>query len=254
MNGFTAFLKKELMEQLRTYRVLILLSVFFLFGMMSPLMAKLLPEILSGMEMEGMTIVIPEPGAMDAYAQFFKNSTQMGVIVILLVFGGILSNELMRGTLINVLAKGLRRHTIILAKFTAAVLLWSVSFLLESFINQVYTNYLFDTSDIQNLIFSLFCFWLFGVFVLSLIFFSSTVAGGNFGGLILTAVILGGLLLLNIVPSAEKLSPMYLSAHNLDLLSGVLKPSDFIKPLLITVGLILAFLYASIRLFRKKMI
>ena len=92
MRGYFAFIKKEFTEQLRTFRVLILFAVFFIFGMMSPLLAKLLPDILSGMELQGMTINIPEPTAMDAYSQFFKNTTQMGVIVILLVFGGIISN------------------------------------------------------------------------------------------------------------------------------------------------------------------
>ena len=127
MKRYVAFTKKEFLEQLRTYRMLILFSVFFIFGLMSPLLAKILPEILSGMDLQGMIITIPEATAVDAYAQFFKNMTQMGIIVILLVFGGVISNELTRGTLVNVLAKGLGRHTVILAKYTAMVVMWTVA-------------------------------------------------------------------------------------------------------------------------------
>lgn len=44
MRGYLAFVKKELLEQVRTYKLLILLLVFFIFGMLSPLMAKLMPK------------------------------------------------------------------------------------------------------------------------------------------------------------------------------------------------------------------
>jgi ABC-2 type transport system permease protein len=252
MRGYIPFIKKEFTEQLRTFRVLIILAVFFIFGMMSPLLAKMLPDIMSGMEIQGMTITIPEAKAMDAFGQFFKNTTQMGVIVILLVFGGIISNELTKGTLINILAKGLGRHTVILAKYTAALILWTVTFLLSALVNQGYTMYLFDTSEVKNVVFAMFCFWLFVAFLLALIILSSILTGGSFGGLILTAAVLGGLLLLNVFPNTEKVNPIYLSSHNLEFLSGSLKPVEATTPILITVVLIIAILTASISLFNKK--
>ncbi len=252
MKGYMAFVKKELIEQLRTYRILILLSVFFLFGLMSPLSAKLLPEILSGMEMQGMVITIPEPTAMDAYAQFFKNIAQIGVVVILLVFGGMISNELTRGTLVIVLAKGLGRHTVLLSKYTASLAVWTIAIALAGVVNQGYTMYLFDTSGITNLIFSLFCLWLFGAFLLALILLSSILTGGSFGGLILTATALAGLLLLNIFPSMEKFNPIYLSSHNTMFLTGSLSPADALWPILITIGWIVGSMAAAISLFHKK--
>ena len=252
MRGYFAFIKKEFTEQLRTFRVLILFAVFFIFGMMSPLLAKLLPDILSGMELQGMTINIPEPTAMDAYSQFFKNTTQMCVIVILLVFGGIISNELTRGTLINVLAKGLGRHTVILAKYTAALTLWTVTFFFSVLVNQGYTMYLFDTSEVKNIVFSMFCFWLFVALLLALIILSSILTGGSFGGLILTAVALGALLLLNVFPKLEKLNPIYLSSKNMDFLTGSANPAAAVTPILVTVVLIILSLLAAAALFNKK--
>lgn len=254
MKGYLAFTKKEFMEQLRTYRVLILLSVFFIFGLMSPLLAKLLPEILSGMDLQGMVITIPEATAIDAYAQFFKNITQMGIIVILLVFGGIISNELTKGTLINILAKGLGRHKVILAKYTSILVLWTVALVFASLVNQGYTMFMFDTSSISNLVFSIFCLWLFGAFLLSLIILSSVLAGGIFGGLILTVVVLGGLLILDMFPKLEKVNPIYLSSHNLEFLTGVLKPADAFIPVLVTVILILVNIGSSVILFNHKKI
>lgn len=252
MKRYLAFTKKEFVEQLRTYRLLILFSVFFIFGLMSPLLAKLLPEILSGMDLQGMVISIPEATAQDAYAQFFKNITQMGIIAILLVFGGVLSNELTKGTLINILAKGLGRHTVILAKYTSMLMLWTLSLLLASLVNQGYTMFLFDTSDISNLFYSLFCLWLFGAFLLSLIILSSVLTGGNFGGLILTVAVLGGLLILDLFPSIEKVNPIYLSSHNLEFLTRILMPTDAFIPILVTALLIIGNILASIAFFNKR--
>lgn len=252
MKGYMAFIKKEFTEQLRTYRIMILFAVFFLFGLMSPLTAKMLPNILSGMEMQGMVITIPEATAMDAYGQFFKNTTQLGVIVILLVFGGMISNELTRGTLINILAKGLGRHTVILSKYTAALAVWTAALAFAGAVNQGYTIYLFDIAGVKNIIFALFCLWLFGAFLLALIVLSSILTGGSFGGLILTATALACFLLLNIFPDLEKLNPIYLSSHNTEFLSGSLQPSDALWAVLVTIGLIIASIAASVSLFRKK--
>ena len=252
MNGLIAFIKKEYLEQIRTYRMLIMISTFFLFGMMSPLLAKLMPEIISGMDMQGVIITVPPATVMDSYGQFFKNMNQMGLVVVLLVFGGILSNELIRGTLINMLSKGLGRHTVILAKYIAALTLWTVSYLLSCVVNQAYTAYLFDTTSVKNLIFSLFCQWMFGAFILALVFLSSTLTGGNFGGLILTAVFLGVLLILNVFPEMKEFNPVYLSSHNVELLAGSLSPNDVMLPLWITVVLTVGSIWTSIALFAKK--
>jgi ABC-2 type transport system permease protein len=183
MKGFLAFTKKEILEQFRTYKWLIFIAAFFIFGMTSPLLAKLTPEIISSMNMNGVKITIPEVNAVDAYGQFFKNLTQMGILILLLVFGGTVSNELMKGTLVNILAKGLPRHTVLLSKYTAAVLLWSVGFLISAVTCYGYTVYLFQNAAVDNLIFSFFCLWIFGLFVIALIFLSSAITTGSFGGL-----------------------------------------------------------------------
>lgn len=252
MKGFYAFTKKELLEQLRTFKWLILLSVCFLFGMMSPLTAKLLPDLLKGMKIEGMEIVIPEPTIMDAYGQFFKNFTQMGILAVLLVFGGSLSNELVKGTLVNILAKGLPRPTVILSKYFAAVILWTVGFLLGAVTAYGYTAYLFENAWADNLIFSMFCLWLFGCFVLALIFLSSTLASGYFGGLVLSAAALVVMLMIGVLPDTEKYNPITLASKNTALLSGAQDVGSMMITVLITCILTAASLAVAILLFGKK--
>ena len=80
MRGYTKKKKKEGTEHLRTYRIFILLTVFFLFGMMSPLAAKLLPQILASAMPEGISITLPDPSAIDSWSQFFKNISKFILI------------------------------------------------------------------------------------------------------------------------------------------------------------------------------
>jgi ABC-2 type transport system permease protein len=251
MREFVAFTKKEFMEQLRAYKCLVVFAVFFLFGMASPVLAKLLPEFISSVDMQGIKLIIPDPTAMDAYIQFFKNM-QLCIVVILLVFGGSLSGELVKGTLINVLAKGLSRDNVILSKYFAAAVLWTVSYLLSALTTYGYTVYLFGDANYENLVFSFFCLWLFGCFVLALIFLSSTLAAGNFGGLVLSAGAIIIMMMANILPKTEKFNPVTLASKNTALLDQSAKVSD----LLVTVGftgiLTVGCIIVSIVLFRRK--
>ena len=252
MRGFAAFTKKEFLEQLRTFKIFILLAVFFLFGMMSPLTAKLMPEIFKNMDIEGMTISIPEPTVIDAYSQFFKNMSQMGILVLLLVFGGILSNELMKGTLINILAKGLPRHKVILSKYAAAIALWTLGYLLAAGTAYGYTVYLFDDAYVPNLIFSLFCLWLFGCFILALILLSSTLTYGNLSGLLLPGAAIVIMLMINILPKTERYNPITLASKNIALLSGEQEVSGLLLTVGITGLLSMICLITAILIFRNK--
>ncbi|HAO60570.1 MAG TPA: hypothetical protein DCQ90_01185 [Erysipelotrichaceae bacterium] len=252
MRSYIAFCKKEVLENLRTHKVLILMIVFLLFGMMSPLTAKLMPEIFKSLALDGIVITIPEPTALDAYAQFFKNTSQMGLLVVLLVFGGMLSTEITKGTLINMVTKGLSRHVVILAKFTVASILWTLT-LLASFITTFgYTAYLFGSGIQPNLLFSIFCLWLFGLFLLASLLFFSSFTSGNFAGLALTAVSLLILLLLDIFPRLHALNPIALASLNTALLSGASQISDLTLPVGVTLGLTVLLLGSSMMVFRRR--
>ena len=65
MTGLLPLLGKEIKEQLRTYKLVIVGGVFLLFGITTPLMLKYLPQILE-MFGEGMDITMPELTAAQA--------------------------------------------------------------------------------------------------------------------------------------------------------------------------------------------
>lgn len=254
MKGYVAFLKKEWLEQLRTYRFFILLIIFFIFGMMSPLTAKLTPLILKNFAIEGMQITMQDPTAMDSYMQFFKNNTSMGLIVLILVFSGILSSELSKGTLINILTKGLSRNAVILAKFTSSAVTWTLSLALCFVTTYGYTVYLFDQQSIHHLWFAVLCLWLFGVFLLSLLLLVSTVGKSSYTSLLGVGAVVVLLFMINMLPVLQKYNPLLLVSNNVGMLVSEYQISDAMASVGVTAGLSLLFLAGAVIIFRKKRI
>ena len=90
-----------------------------------PISARYLPEVAASLLPDGIQIQLPQPEVMDSWAQFYKNISQIGIIILLIVFSTMISNELQKGTLIHLLTKGLSRTTILLAKYSSACLLYT---------------------------------------------------------------------------------------------------------------------------------
>lgn len=252
MKEYLAFLKKEIIEYAKTYKLLIMLSVFALFGITNPLVAKLLPEILKNFSTDGITIAVPEPTAYDSWQQFFKNATQMGLIITVIIFSGILSSELSKGTLINLLTKGLSRTAVMLSKYTSMVLVWTASIAVCFGLTFVYTVYLFPEDETGNLLFSVFCLWLFGLFLLASILFSASLTKSSYGCLLLTGAIVAACMIINIIPSAHKYNPISLSTDNMGLIMNTIEVSSLYGSILISFLLSIILVMFSVMIFRKK--
>ena len=222
---FLAFTKKEFFESLATFRLYILLAVFLILGMMSPLIAKLMPEILNlaGGMTPGFNIQMPEPVMMDAWLQFFKNTGQMGMLAL-----------------------------VIISKFVAATLLWTLAYLVCLGVCYAYTAYFWEIGSMPHALLAFFSLWLFGELLLSLLLFGGTLFGSIYGSLLSCLGIVIALNLVAIVPSAAKYNPMTLSGGTLALLSGAAQPEDFIPAVIVCLVMTLALVLASVLIFDRK--
>jgi len=211
-----------------------------------------LPEILGSLITDGVIITLPEPTAYDAWTQFFKNATQMGLIVMAILFSGVLSSELSKGTLINLLTKGLSRTAVILSKYTCMVLVWTASIALCFGLTYGYSVYLFPKDETSNLLFSVFCLWLFGLFLLAALLFSATLTRSNYGCLLITGVIMVICMIMNIIPAVHRYNPISLSTDNMGLIMNSIEASSLYSTVMISCLLLLIFVSLSVVIFRKK--
>ena len=252
MKHYLVFFKKELLEYNRTYKLLILLLVFLILGIMNPLTAKLTPDLLAKFMPEGVSITLPEPSSLDSWAQFYKNVTQMGLIVTILVFSGVLSSELSKGTLIILLTKGLPRRVVILAKYMSMLVLWSASILTSFLVTWAYTVYIFPDGKSANLLFSMFCLWLYGALLLAVLLLAATLVKSSYGSLLITGVVVVLLTILNIAPAIQQYNPLSLAAKHMDLVMQNIEPSSLFPAIGVTVLATVVLLFAAVVIFRKK--
>lgn len=85
--------KLELLRLVRTRRIVALLGVYVFFGLLGPLTARYLAEILdfAGGELEGATIVFPDPVPVDGMIQYVSNVAQIGTLVAVVIAAGSLA-------------------------------------------------------------------------------------------------------------------------------------------------------------------
>ena len=114
------------------------------------------------------------PVAFDSWVQFYSNIGLMGFIALVAVFSSMISSEMSRGTLTILLSKGLSRPTIILAKFTSAVIIWTGNFWLSFLVAWGYTVYLFD-DNVPHLLPAMLFLWVFGLFLIALTTFFAAI-------------------------------------------------------------------------------
>ena len=256
MRSLIAFTKKEITEQIRTCKVLLFVIIFALLGIMNPAVAKLTPWLLEmfsdSLEGSGMVITEVTVSAMDSWVQFFKN-IPIGLIAFILIESSIFTKEYQTGTLVLSLTKGLSRGKVILAKATVLSVFWTVGFWLCFGITYLYNSYYWDNSVAKNLVFSVVCWWLFGLFAVCLVVLFSTVFSANTsvlgctGGVVLLSYLVG------LIPKFAKYMPTYLTGGNA-LIYGAAKAEDYIVSAIITVAGILICFGLSFPIFNKKIL
>jgi len=257
MHQFISFTKKELIESHATFRLYILLGVFFLLGLMGPGIALLIPALMemAAVADANITVIVGEPMAQDAWLQFFSNFVQMGSMAVAIIFAGILGREIRRGTLVNLLTKGMKRHTVVLAKFISASLLWTVAIIVAVGTCWIYTSIYFEPITIPNAALLFVGPWLFGLFIISLAMLGGALMGSFGGGMALSLGVFFALVFLNMVPNVQAYNPITLAADKpLLLVLGTGEASDFTYAIIITSITIIACIALSILAFNKKKI
>lgn len=250
MSGYIAFIKKEFTENMKNYRFLILFAVFLIFGIMSAFLAKFTPEILSALaaDME----MTSEPVALDAWKQFYKNISGVGFSAFIILFGSCLSNEYSKGTLVLMVTKGLSRKAVILAKYTVAAALMTISYWIGYAATYGYTALLWNDNHLSNVAFAAVSLWIVGFLYLSILMIGCVIFRQTFTSILFTGGIVAIISLFGMIEPIAKFNPFILTSKNINLISGEAVPAEFMIPAVISIALSILGVLIAIRLFNKK--
>lgn len=256
MKQFFAFMKKEIIQHLRTGRMFITIAMFCLFGIMNPAIAKLTPWMLQmvskDLEQSGMQISNMEVNALTAWTQYYKNMP-IALIIFIIMFGSILTAEYEKGTLIQVITKGMKRWGILASKFFVLFALWSLGSLICFVITWGYSEYFWDNGIVKHLVFTAFCFYLFGLWLITVIIPASVFFRWNGAALLCTGAVFFIAYLVTLFPKVKEFSPACLM-NAMDFMTGAADINEYTFAIGITLLCIVLNVILSIFVFNRKAI
>jgi ABC-2 type transport system permease protein len=250
MKGLGPLLKKELKEQFRTYRWLIVGGIFLLFGITTPLMLKYLPEILKFAGDQLTIIDMPAPTAVQSLSEYTGTIGQIGVLVAVLVAMGSIANELRHGTALMTLSKPVSRLAFVTAKLMAVSLTFLGSMIVASIFCYAYTVWLIESADVmafvgQNALLGLFLIFCLAVTLLFSSLFKNSLAAGGISLAIIVAQ--AGL---TVLPGFRNYLPGSLLNWGTEILKG--SSESYWRALGITVVVIIFCIYLAQRTLQRK--
>lgn len=248
-----AFLRKEFLAILKTYRIWVIPLIFLLFALMSPPIAKFAPEVAKSTLPKGVVFNLPTPTILDSFGQYFKNLAQIGILAIILLSMGLVSEEKSKGTLQLVVTKPVSRTTVVIAKFLAQSILILSSMVIAALICYLYSIAFFKDGSLTQFAQANLLFIVYYLLIMAITIFFSTILRNQIaaGGLTILA-----LAILSILPSLhnflDKYSPAALLGLPGKIVSGQALFSQATWPLIISLILVALLLCLGIIIFNRQ--
>jgi ABC-2 type transport system permease protein len=251
MTGFTLFLGKEVREQARTMRLVVVVAVFAIMGLVSPVVARYTREIVEAVGGGQFGGMIPDPTVADSVIQLTKNVGQFGVVIAILLAMGAVATEKERGTAAFILTKPVSRTAFITAKAAAIGGLLAVAVAIAGVLAWVYTTILFEALPVAGYAAAIGLVWLsLAVFaaltlLVSVVARSALVAGGIGLGLVFATGILSAL------PGVGAYMPTSLWSAADQVALGTV-PDPFVGPVVVNALLAVGAVALAAAVFRRQ--
>jgi ABC-2 type transport system permease protein len=255
MSGFGILLRKELLEAWRTRRLPAVAVLFLVVGILSPLTAKYLNQILTLAMGDQLPLALPDPSVEMAPGQLQKNLGQLGALAAIALAMGSVSGELDRGTAAMVLAQPVGRPAFLAAKLLAIAAVLGIATLLATIVAWMYTAVLFEPLPITGWLAMAALSWLALTSWAALTFLASAATGSTMAAAGIGFVALIGFSLVAIVPAVDRFLPTGLAIPAMALAEGKTAGLDVGYLLTAVAGsllLVAACLVAAVATFRRR--
>ncbi|MBE0476504.1 MAG: ABC transporter permease [Coriobacteriia bacterium] len=252
MRGSTAFLRKEMIEIARTWRIWVLPGIVVFFALSGPVLAKLTPQLLEsvGAGQEGVVIRIPTPTYTDGFLQWTQNLAQLVTFAIVIIFGGVVSAERRSGTAVLVLTKPLTRAAFVLAKFAGNAVLLVCAVTIGALLTWGVTYAVFGEAPYRPLAEATGVWLVWGLMLLGIMTLLSVAVDSQAGA---AGAGLGVFLVLSVLSlwgPALRYTPAGLVGAPTDVVMS--RPGDLLFPLVTGAATGALALAAAVRLFERK--
>ncbi|MFS0821373.1 ABC transporter permease [Bacillus sp. 1P02SD] len=255
MRQWIVLFKKEWIEMTRNFKILWIPLVFILLGIMQPVTSYYLPEIIkaAGELPEGAVFEMPIPSPQEVIVQTFGQYSQIGILVLVLAFMGIVAAEKNSGVSEIILVKPVSFANYITAKWASIVLMTVGSFLVGILASWYYTGVLIGDIGFGELMKGSLVYGTWLVFLVTVTLLLSSLFKSNLIVAFVSLLVAIGLsAITSLLSKWMTWSPARLSTHASKLLLTGSPDKHFALSLTISILLILILLISSIYLFAKK--
>ncbi len=252
MSGFVPFLRKELSETVKTWRLWVLPGFLLFSAISSPIVTYLMPTLLDrlGTAQQGLSITVSDPTALQAYLEFLGNLTELTLFALVIAYGGIVSGEVRSGTAALTLAKPLSRAVFVTGKWLSQAVVVIAGAALATLICIGLTQLLFGDGPaaraaVAVTLWAAYALMLLAVMVLLSVGLRAPAAASGAG-----VGAYAALLVLAQFEVTSQATPAGLPAAALAVVQG--EPAQWVGPLVATALVTAACLVAAVLLFDRR--
>jgi len=247
--------KKEMLENWRNYKWIWVPLVMILLAIMDPITTYYLPLIIEsvGGLPEGAVLEMPTLLPSDVIMMSLGQLSSLGVLIIVLMMMGTISGEIKSGVSELVLVKPITHRNYITSKWASYLLIVWLSLFLAMLTIWYYINLLFGELSFLTLLLVIIFYGLWLTLIVTLAIFYNTLV--KTPGLVAALTIITAIIMSIVTSIFDHLltwSPVKLSGYIGEMLIFSEVSTDLIATSLVTIGMIVCLIVASIYIFRNK--
>jgi ABC-2 type transport system permease protein len=238
----------EMLRLFRTHRIWILLAVFAGFGVLGPLTARFLPEIVDAVG-GGVEIAVPPPSPELAMSGYLGNALQIGILAIAFVAAAAMAFDAMPEMAVYLRTRASIRQ-ILTPRYAVNMAAAVLSFFIGTAIAYVGSMLLIDAPRLGGTLVASLLLAAYLVFAVALTGLTASLVRSVPGAALITVAVLIVIGIIGLVPQVEPWLPSSLVGSFDVLISG--GEFDYWRSLLVTVVLSFACVPASFALMGRR--
>lgn len=210
----------ELLRLVRTGRIWIVVGIYTLFGVLGPISATYLPEIIERFG-GGVEVTVPEATPVDAIGQFLSNAGQIGLLAVLAVAAGALTFDARRewAAFLRTRARSMRH--LVLPRVVLPAAAGAVALATGTGVAAVLTTIMIGALPVDDLVMGTFLGALYLAFAVAVVAVAASFTRQAITAVLLSVGILVVLPILQVVAVIEPWLPSTLLGAPTALLAGV---------------------------------
>ncbi len=244
--------RMELLRLVRTGRIWIIVGIYVLFGVIGPLGARYLPEILERFG-GGIEVVVPPPTALDGMGQFASNAGQIGLLAVLAVAAAALTFDARPewAAFLRTRTDAVRR--LVVPRVVASSVAGGLGLAVGSVVAAVLTGVLIAPVPVGDLVLGTLVGALYLTFAVAVVAVAASIATQTMGAVLVSVGVLLVLPVLQLLPVIEDWVPSRLLGATTALMAGA-APRDLLPAVVVTVLVVPVLLaVAERRLARREL-